>query len=207
MQFPRSIKAAGLVIAAVLLGLLAVQGTHALWSSTAAAAPGTVTGADFTVNLLGSPSGQSTTMTLPDGSAGSLALTTSASPAADLTPSAPVYLAVTASNNTNAGGAFDIRLTAGQPTIIDTEGSSVGQYLKVSAATGTSPAACPAASGYTELGASGYTTAALAKGASAVVCFKVHMAPATPSALAGQSANISVPLTAAQICGVPSGCA
>jgi predicted ribosomally synthesized peptide with SipW-like signal peptide len=207
MHFPRSIKAAGLVLAAVLLGLLAVQGTHALWSSSAAAAPGTITGADFTVNLLASPSGQSTSMTLPDGSPGTLALTTAASPVAEVTPSAPVYLAVTASNTTNAGGAFDIRLAAGQPSITNTVGSNVAQYLKVSAASSSSPAGCPAASGYTELGAAGFSTAAIAKGATAVTCFKVHMSPSTPSALAGQSADISVPLTAAQICGVPSGCA
>lgn len=206
MYFPKSVKATGLVLAAVLLGLLAVQGTYALWSSSASAAPGTVSGADFIVNLLGSPSGQSTAMTMADGSPAALALTTSGSPASELTPSSPIFASVTASNETDAGGTFNITLAAGEPIIRNEVGSSLAQFMKVSAATASSSANCSSAT-YQELGAAGVTTASIAKGASKVICFKVHLLSSTPSTLAGQSANVSVPLTATQVCGVPSGCA
>ncbi|MBT2515262.1 hypothetical protein J7E82_17445 [Arthrobacter sp. ISL-30] len=206
MYFHRSVKAAGLILAAVLLGLLAVQGTYALWSSSASAAPGTVNGADFIVNLLGSPSGQSTSMTMADGSAASLALTTSGSPASELTPSAPIYASVTASNDTDAGGTFNITLAAGEPIIRNEVGSNLAQFMKVSAVTANSSASCSSANNYQELGAAGVTTASIAKGASKVICFKVHLISSTPSTMAGQSANVFVPLTATQVCGVPSGC-
>jgi predicted ribosomally synthesized peptide with SipW-like signal peptide len=75
MRIKRTLQAAGLIAAAVILGLLTVQGTYALWSATAVASPGAVSSASFTVNLTAAPSGQVTTMTLPDGQPANVALT------------------------------------------------------------------------------------------------------------------------------------
>lgn len=207
MRIPRSFRAAALIAAAALLGLLAVQGTYALWSSTAVATPGTVTGADFTVYLLGSPSSQTTAMTLADGQPGTLALTTSAAPAADLLPGTSIYTAVSASNDSNAGGTFSVTLTAGPAALANTGGGALAQYLTVSAATSANATNCSHASGYQALATTTFTSAPIAKGASAVMCFKVQLSSSAPSSVKGQTVNISVPLTANQVCGVPGGCA
>lgn len=207
MRLPRSFRAAALIAAAAFLGLLAVQGTYALWSSTAVATPGTVYGADFTVNLLGTPSGQTTAMTLADGQPGTLALTTSAAPAADLLPGTVSYMALTASNASNAGGTFGITLTAGPAILADTGGGALAQYLTVSAATGANASNCSHATGYQALTTTSFTSSTIAKGGSAVMCFKVQLSPSTPSSVTGQTVSISVPLTASQVCGVPGGCA
>jgi hypothetical protein len=112
MGIPRSLRAAALIAAAVLLGLLTVQGSYALWNVGTSAAPGTVSAASFTVNLTGSPSGQVTPMTLAGGQAASLALLTQATA---LTPGTAVYAGALVGNASDAGGVFSIDVTAGAP--------------------------------------------------------------------------------------------
>jgi hypothetical protein len=144
MGIPRNLRAAALVAAAVLLGLLTLQGSYALWSAAASAAPGAVTSASFDFTLAG-PSTPSTNMTL---AAGQPAIV-SVNPSGALTPGNAVYSSVSVSNNSDAGGQFNISVNTGAAA-------------------------------------------------------KSNVAPGD---LKGQSVTITIPLTATQLCGVPSGCA
>jgi hypothetical protein len=139
MGIPRSLRATALIAVAVLLGLLAVQGSYALWNSLVSRAPGTVTAASFTVNLTGTPSGQGTPMTLAGGQSASLALT---SQNAVLSPGTATYANVLVGNASDAGGAFSISVTADAPTLVNNAGGSLASYLTVNAKTGTTAADC-----------------------------------------------------------------
>ncbi|APX01284.1 hypothetical protein [Arthrobacter sp. QXT-31] len=200
MSIPRHLRAAALVAAAVLLGLLTVQGSYALWSAAAAAAPGTVTSASFDVNLAGAPSNQLTSMTVA-GTPANLAVTTQSIPLAALMPGTAVYASITATNNSDAGGQFNISVTSGAPVLTNAGGGSLATYLTVSAKSATSAATC-GTTGYT-----GLTPVTVPKGASTTLCFEVRLASNAPAAVKGQAVSISIPLTATQLCGVPSGCA
>lgn len=203
MGIPRSLRATALVAAAVLLGLLAVQGSYALWNAMVPAAPGTLSAASFTVNLTGSPSGQTTPMTMAGGQSASLALTAQN---AVLSPGTSTYADVLVGNASDAGGAFSISVTAENPTVANAGGGSLAQYLSVSAKTAAATADCAITTNYTPLTSAGLTSGAVPKGGSVVMCFEVKLSTAAPAAVKGQTANITVPLTARQLCGVPTGC-
>jgi predicted ribosomally synthesized peptide with SipW-like signal peptide len=207
MGIPRSLRAAALIAAAVLMGLLTVQGTYALWAANASATPGSVSSASFNVSLTGMPSGQTTDMTLAGGQAASLALTTQSVALAALAPGAAVHSSVSATNNSDAGGQFSISITAGAPTVTNVGGGSLAQYLTVSAKNVATTAECSTTTGYAQLTSAGLATAAVPKAGTTVVCFEVKLSATAPSSLKGQAVNISIPLTASQLCGVPSGCA
>lgn len=207
MGIPRSLRAAALIAAAVLMGILTVQGTYALWAANASAAPGSVSSASFNVSLTGMPSGQSTNMTLANGQAASLAVTTQSAPLAELTPGTAVHSSVSATNNSDAGGQFSISVKAGAPTVTNVGAGSLAQYLSVSAKKVATPAECSTTTGYAQLTSAGLITAAVPKGGTAVVCFEVRLAANASSTVKGQAVSISIPLTASQLCGVPSGCA
>ena len=202
MRIKRTLQAAGLIAAAVILGLLTVQGTYALWSATAVAAPGVVSSASFTVNLTATPSGQATAMTLADGKPANLAL----APAEALLPGTSVYGGVVVTNSTDAGGAFNTVATVGQPTLVNVSGGTLAQYLSVNGKTAASATDCSTASGYAPLAASGLASPAVPKSGSTVFCFQVTLSSAAPSTVKGQAVNIALPLTVRQLCGVPGGC-
>ncbi|MFJ5958115.1 hypothetical protein ACIQC5_19425 [Paenarthrobacter sp. NPDC092416] len=206
MRIPRSIKTAGLMVAAVLLGLMAVQGTYALWSATAIAQPGTVQASAFTVNLTGSPSTTTVPMTV-NGQATTLALTTAQAPLADLVRGGSVFTSISIGNASDAGGAFDITVTATAPTLSDVAGGSLASYLSVSVGSAASPATCGSSTGYQPLTAAGFESSIIAKGGTGVLCFKVTLDPAAPASVEGHSVTITIPLHARQNCGVPNGCA
>lgn len=203
MRIPRTLRAGVLIAAAVVLGLLAVQGTYALWNASTSTSPGTISSASFDVSLAASPSGTVTNMTLPGGGSASLALT----PTGTLQPGTSLYAGVVVTNNSNAGGAFNAALTVGQATLANVSGGALAQYLTVNAKPATSAVDCNTTSGYSPLGAAGLTSTAVAKGASTVFCFQVTLSSTAPSTVKGQAVNISLPITARQLCGVPSGCA
>jgi predicted ribosomally synthesized peptide with SipW-like signal peptide len=203
MRIPRMLRAGALIAAAVVLGLLAVQGTYALWNASTSAAPGTVTSASFDVSLTASPSGQATNMSLPGGTSATVSLGSVAS----LAPGTPVYASLVVGNNSNAGGTFSTSITAGQATVTNAGLGILAQYVTVSAKFASAIAECNTATGYTPLTAAGLTSAAVPKAASTVLCFQVSLSSSTSMLLKGQAVNISLPLTARQLCGVPSGCA
>ena len=201
MGIPRSLRAAALIAAAVLMGLLTVQGTYALWAANASATPGSVSSASFNVSLTGMPSGQTTNMTLANGTAATLTL----SPAGTLGPGTPVYGGVQVTNNTNAGGQFNTVITAGQPTIANVSGGTLASYISVTAKLATSTAECSNSAGYLAIGAGGLDSPTVAKNGSTIFCFQASLSSAAPSSVKGQAVNITLPLTARQ-CGVSGGC-
>lgn len=202
MRIKRRLQAAALTAVAVVLGLFTVQGTYALWSAAASASPGTVTSASFDTALTAVNTGQTTTMTLADGSAASLTL----SPTGTLGPGTSVYGGVVVTNNTNAGGQFNTAITAGQPTIANVSGGTLAGYVSVNAKTASSSAECSTATGFASISTTGLVSPTVAKGGSTVFCFQVSLSSSAPSTVKGQAVNISLQLTARQLCGVPSGC-
>lgn len=202
MRTKRRLQAAALTAVAVVLGLFTVQGTYALWSAAASASPGTITSASFDTALTAVNTGQTTTMTLADGSAATLTL----SPAGTLGPGTSVYGGVVVTNNTNAGGQFNTAITAGQPTIANVSGGTLAGYVSVNAKTAASSAECSTATNFASISTAGLVSPTVAKGGSTVFCFQVSLSSSAPSTVKGQAVNISLQLTARQLCGVPSGC-
>jgi len=203
MRIPRMLRAGALIAAAVVLGLLAVQGTYALWNAGTSAAPGTVSSASFDVSLTASPSGQATNMSLPGGTSATINL----GAVTLLAPGTPVYASLVVGNNSNAGGTFSTSITAGQADVTNVGYGALAQYVTVSAKFVSAAPECYSPTGYTPLTAAGLTSAAVPKAASTVLCFQVSLSSSTSILLKGQAVNISLPLTARQLCGVPSGCA
>lgn len=203
MRIPRMLRAGALIAAAVVLGLLAVQGTYALWNAGASAAPGTVSSASFDVALTASPSGQATNMSLPGGTSATINL----GAVTLLAPGTPVYASLVVGNNSNAGGTFSTSITAGQAEVTNAGYGALAQYVTVSAKFVSAAPECYSSTGYAPLTAAGLTSAAVPKAASTVLCFQVSLSSSTSNLLKGQAVNISLPLTARQLCGVPSGCA
>jgi hypothetical protein len=201
MRIPRHLRAAALIAAAVLLGLLTVEGSYALWSVAASAAPGTVTSASFDVNLSG-PSTPSTNMTL----AGGQSAIVSVNPSGSLTPGIAVYSNVSVTNNSDAGGQFNLSVATGPAAKSNVGPGDLAQYLTISAKFAANAAAC-GTTAYTNIAAAGLAPVAVAKLASTTLCFEVKLASNAPAAVKGQSVTITIPLSATQLCGVPSGCA
>ncbi|MEW1812476.1 hypothetical protein AB0284_17435 [Pseudarthrobacter phenanthrenivorans] len=202
MGIKRPLQAAALIAASVILGLLTVQGTYAIWNATTSTGPGTVSSAAFTVGLTSVPSGQATAMTLTDGSPASLAIT----PITALVPGGSAYGGLTVANNTNAGRSFDTAVTVTKGTLTSTGDGSLAQNITVNAKTGSLPTDCNTTTGYTALGASGLTSPAVAKGGSTVLCFQVSLNSTAPASAKGQTVSIPLTITARQLCGVPGGC-
>lgn len=202
MRVKRTLQAAALIAAAVILGLVTVQGTYALWSANAVTAPGTVSSASFDVAMTAATSGQSTNMTLASGQSAALAL----GPTAALQPGDTVQAGVVVTNNTNAGGAFNTATTAGPATVANAAGGTLAQYLSVTAKIAASTAECATSTGYTAIGTAGLTSPATPKAGSTVFCFQVALSSSAPSTVKGQAVNITLPMTARQLCGVPGGC-
>ncbi len=203
MRIPTMLRAGALIVAAVVLGLLAVQGSYALWNAGTSAAPGTISSASFDVSLSASPSGQATNMSLSGGTSATISLGSVAS----LAPGTPAYASLVVGNNSNAGGTFSTSITAGQAAVTNVGLGILAQYVTVSAKFASAAPECYSPTGYAPLTAAGLTSAAVPKAASTVLCFQVSLSSSTSFLLKGQAVNISLPLTARQLCGVPSGCA
>lgn len=203
MRIPRMLRAGALIAAAVVLGLLAVQGTYALWNAGTSTAPGTVTSASFDVSLTASPSGQATNMSLPGGTSATL----NVGQVTLLAPGTPVYASLVVGNNSNAGGTFSTSITTGQAAVSNVGSGILAQYVTVNAKFASAVAQCYSPAGYAPLTEAGLTSAAVPKASSTVLCFQVSLSSSTSILLKGQAVNVSLPLTARQLCGVPSGCA
>jgi len=203
MRTKRRLQTAALVAFAVVLGLFTVQGTYALWNAVASATPGTITSASFDTTLQAVNTGTTTNMTLADGkTSANLTL----SPAGTLGPGTSVYGGVVVTNNTNAGGQFNTAITVNQPSVANLNGGVLATYIIVSAKTAVSSTECSSSTGYAQIGASGLVSPTVGKGASTIFCFQVSLASGAPSTVKGQAVTISLPFTARQLCGVPSGC-
>ena len=199
MRSSHMMKAAGLVLAAVILGLLTVQGSYALWNKSVGAAAGTVQAADFRVSLTDTQASTTTDMTLANGTAAAIALSTT--PVGRVLPGKSAYAGVQLGNVTNAGGPFTVRATvAAAPAKTDTvPGSGLAAHLTVKAVAATSLAQCSSAALYSSVLPADLPAVSIAKNATGVFCFQVTLDETTPAGLAGQSAGITIPLVVTQL--------
>jgi hypothetical protein len=196
MRSSPMLKAAGLVLAAVLLGLLAVQGSYALWNTAVSANAGTIQAADFRVSLTDTSMNNTTDMTLPDGTAAAIALTTT--PAGTVLPGQATYAGVRLGNVTNAGGDFTIRAALGSTPGKTDAGSGLAGYLTVKAVAAAALDQCSSAALYASAPPADLPAMTIAKGATGVFCFQVALNAATPAALAGSTAAITLPIVVTQ---------
>lgn len=199
MRPARAGKAAGLMAAAVVLGLVTVQGSYALWNKLLPASAGTVRSADFLVTLTGSNSAGTYDMVLPDGTPAAIALTSAAAPLNQLFPGVPVYAGVSVRNATAAGSAFTVMARLPGPVVITDTGPGAGlsAYLSVQSATAAELGQCSSVpdSAFQET----FPGVQIPKGDSAVICFRIQLSAQAPSTLQGQSVSIAVPLLVEQI--------
>jgi len=197
MQSTRTIKATGLVLLAVVLGLLTVQGSYALWNTAAASSAGSVQAADFRVSLTDTKTSQITDMTLADGTAANLSLSTT--PTGVLTPGQSTYAGVQLGNVTNAGGDFTIRAGTGTPAIGPGGTSPLAPYLGIKVVAATALSQCSQPSLYEQAPASGTATLDIAKAKSGVFCFQLTLAATMPASLSGQTAKVAIPIIVNQL--------
>lgn len=196
MKSSRTLKAAGLVLIAVVLGLLTVQGSYALWNKSASSNAGTIQAADFNVTLAKNLTDEPISMTTSEGTAATLQLSTTSIGA--LNPGDKTYSGVQVRNSTNASGVFTIRAIAGIPVITNTPGSSLAQHLSIQVATAESLDQCTSAS-FTASTPPTPVPLDIANKASGVFCFQVSMAADMPASANGKTASISVPITVNQL--------
>lgn len=180
MKSTRVLKAAGLVLAAVVLGLLTVQGSYALWNKAVSANAGTIQAASFDVEMKSSAG--TSLMTLDSGAKGTVPLN-----AGTVNAGASAFTGVQLANKSNAGGQFTIRASAGTPI---TSGPWRVEHRIVP---GTDPAACTAAA----YKASTADTADIPKGGAGVFCFQISLAET--ASIQGQQVALTVPLEVVQI--------
>lgn len=197
MKSAYAVKASGLVLMAVVLALLTVQGSYALWNTAASSDAGTVQGADFRISLTDTLSGHVTDMTLDDGTVASLAL--SSTSAGTVIPGHSSYSGVQVENLTDAGGAFTVRASTGTPIIGGSTGSSLAQYLSLTTVSATSLAECSQGALYDGVVSTGSATIEIAKNGTGVLCFQITLSATMPGSLTGQSAQVAIPITVNQL--------
>ena len=179
MKSLRALKAAGLIIAAVVLGLMTVQGTYALWNTAAPSNAGTIQSSNFSI-LVNSAEMSDTPVVLNIG---------------ELTRGTAAYTSLTVKNNVNASSALRIQPSLTGLVPVDNFGGNL-----------TVKTVLPAGVQCSAISAATYDAAPripvmpqLAIGATQNVCFKVELKSGTPAGYLGQSIDIPITLNVAQI--------
>lgn len=194
MKSARTLKAAGLVLIAVVLGMLTVQGSYALWNKSVSSNAGTVQAADFRISLTDTDANKVIDMTLPSGEAAALSLTTTAAGA--VMPGQSIYAGVRVGNVTDAGGDFTVRASTAAPIVSN---SAFEGQLTINSVAATSLSQCSDASLYAD--AKSYETAIvdIAKDATGVFCFQLTLSASMPASLSGQTTTVAIPITVNQL--------
>lgn len=183
MRTTSALKTAALVIAAVVLALGTVQGSLAVWNTTARASAGTINAADFKVTLTSGSGPDSVQQRLT--TTGQPTTVTPTIPA--IKPGETLTIPVTVTNATDAGsGNFRIRVTA---SALPVTGPTAEKFTVTAglSATSTCPTSTPPVS------------AQLAQGASATLCVTVNLEDKLPATFSGQENKVSVNLQAVQL--------
>ena len=181
MKSLRALKAAGLILAAVVLGLMTVQGSYALWNAAVSAPAASVQAADF--SILVNDVNMATTPSLNVN---------------QLTRGTPVYVPLMVTNNVNVTPDSPLRLQATLSGGINSANNFEGHLTVMSAVVqgrATCTSALPYAPGLPKL------PVVLGIKATQTICFKVALDTTTPARLIGpgQDFNIPVSLTVAQV--------
>ncbi|MEO6531249.1 MAG: hypothetical protein ABI563_08900 [Specibacter sp.] len=198
MKSTRTLKAAGLVLIAVVLGLLTVQGSYALWNKAATSDAGTIQAADFRIGLTDAISARATNMTLEDGTAATLSLSTT--PAGVVLPGQSTYAGVQVGNVTNASGDFTVQASTGAPIISNNNAAlPLAPHLSIKMASATTLQGCNSPALFAAATPSTPASLEIAKDGTGVFCFQITLAATMPASLSGQSAAVSIPITVNQV--------
>ncbi|CEA07524.1 hypothetical protein BN1051_00839 [Arthrobacter saudimassiliensis] len=180
MRIIRTLKAAALVAAAVVLGLLTASGSYALWNVFEPAGYGTVQAADFNVTVNGQPA-NSTAVPL-------------ALDLGQLAPGTASYLEVPLGNYNNAGSpmAVTAALSSGAGPRLAAATPGYQQWVEVRAASVLRPGAC-AAQAYGAVGAVP-PPIRIEQGATGRVCVQVLLKKDAPASLLASAPRLSIPV-------------
>ena len=180
MKSLRALKAAGLILAAVVLGLMTVQGTYALWNAAVPANAGTIQSSNFSI-LVNNAEMSPTPVLLNIG---------------ELTRGTAAYAPLAVKNNVNASSALRIQPSLSGLVPVD----NFGGNLTVKTVLAAAGVQCSAISAATYDAAPRIPVMPpLAIGATQNVCFKVELKSGTPAGYLGQSIDIPITLNVAQI--------
>lgn len=197
MKSMYALKAAGLVLVAILLAMLTVQGSYAIWNKAVISNAGTLKAADFRISLTDTDTNQLTDMTLANGTSATLSLSTSS--AGVIIPGQSTYAGVRVGNVTDAGGVFTVMASTGALIVDNNSGSSLAPYLALKTVAANSLSQCSQSATYAPAATSGTATAEIAKNGSGVFCFQLTLAATMPAILSGQRATIAIPITVNQL--------
>lgn len=175
----RMLKATGLVLAALVLGLLSVQGTLALWNTTANSKAQSVRTAEFSISV---KLGSGPTEYLSEGTT-----TVDLASQDPLKPGESNILAIRVGNATDASsGTFRTRIAPGTPVA----GGALKNHLTLS---------LTKAQGNDCSKTTTATIVDLAQDESALFCLQTTLATGAPATLSGAKGTISLPLSATQL--------
>ncbi|MDJ0317137.1 hypothetical protein [Arthrobacter antibioticus] len=196
MKTTHALKATGLVLIAVVLGMLTVQGSYALWNKVANANAGSIQAANFQISLTDSVTSTAMNMTSEAGNAATMSLSTT--PLGTVIPGQSAYAGVKLGNESDAGGVFTVRAITSAPVIDNNSGSALAQYLGTKVVAATSLDQCSQPSLYSA--ATPVTaTIDITKGSTGVFCFQTTLAANMPASLTGQSAEVAIPIVVNQL--------
>ncbi|MCP3426676.1 hypothetical protein NBM05_11850 [Rothia sp. AR01] len=194
-------RAVSAVALAVVLGLLTVQASLALWFQVVGAGAGAVQAADFTVRVADPVSGGSGALgetrarPLPVQAAGG-----------ELDRGGTAFYRVDLSNLTDAGGSFDLRIRPDGPAAITpaSAASALGDSLRLGLAA-AGPVPCEAAA-YAPLpvgtaAVGDLPSLTVGKGGTGGLCLRATLSPDAPADLSGLQAGVTLDLTALQVAG------
>jgi predicted ribosomally synthesized peptide with SipW-like signal peptide len=179
MRVTAQLKAAALIGLAVVVGLLGVGGTWALWNAAVPSGAGTIQAADFDIRLNNAPMGATATAA-PE------------SPGALLTPDAPVYATVKIENATNAGTPMTVAAVMNPPQVVNASHAGLTASLIVRAAEAPTSGACADAK-YTQSNTSATTTIDQTK--TGRLCLRMSLAAAVPPELGKTPATATITTT------------
>ena len=179
MKSLRALKAAGLVLAAVVLGLMTVQGSYALWNASAPQNAGTIQAADFNVEINEVNMGQTPQLLLDLGA---------------ISRGTSLYSSVRVTNKVNVtpGSPLVLQPAVSAPVPTNTLNGNLTVTTAVVQGAVTCSANLPYQAGAPKL-------PVLATGTTQTICFKVSLGANTPAASLGQPVSIPVNLSVAQL--------
>lgn len=180
MKSLRALKAAGLIITAVVLGLMTVQGSYALWNAVVPSNAGTIQSADFRM-LVGTPTMPVVDMTTLQQQQPMILNIP------DLKPGGSSYTTVTVTNSTNATTDMQVKPVVSSSPALD----GFAGYATVQTTALQPGKSCETSAPITDLGA-------IAKGGTKTLCVKVSLAQTIPADLYGKQLKIPVTLTVNQ---------
>lgn len=190
MKSLRALKAAGLILAAVLLGLATVQGSYALWNAAVESPAEPLQAADFSIKVNGT-----------DMRAGRISIPLGT----PVAKGAATYAKVEVANAVNvpASSPLNLRLDAKVYAPDDT----LNGNLKVRTAALTAGRTCEnlPATAYKEsvANAPAAYSLPLPVAAAQTLCVQLSVAPNTPSALMGNTFAVNADLAVAQVAPLP----